>query len=298
MTTYAQTATLDNASPTDVKFQDFMTKWYAAFETGPMEQTSDTGQFDETTLAWASLSTNSNSPSYQIHKLNDSLFSTAPVYVKTGWYSSSSYLRYSVSVGTGTDGAGNLTGLVYPLTGYSGTSSAVDVTCAVIGSGGEGYASVFTDPAAVMSNPYYAAYHVGVYRTTDENDQPDGRGVLLTVYSTGNTTSAAGIKYVALDFESLTYTDYSSYGYWQFGGSSGSANPSLRKDVSRVVIPFTNFTWVCPYLLGTYRDEHSYGSPFVASPTGNPHLYQQVKSAAYSGINTSPQYSTVAVIWE
>lgn len=84
MTTYAQTATLDNASPTDVKFQDFMTKWYAAFETGPMEQTSDTGQFDETTLAWASLSTNSNSPSYQIHKLNDSLFSTAPVYVKTG----------------------------------------------------------------------------------------------------------------------------------------------------------------------------------------------------------------------
>lgn len=299
MVTYAQTATLDNANPTDAKLQDFLTKWYAAFETGPMEQTADTGQFDEATMAWASMSMSSSAPSYQVHRLNDSLFSTAPIYVKTGWSNSGGYLKYSVGMGTGTDGAGNLTGLQYPLATITGSVSNVyDTTVTVIGSGGEGYASVFTDPAAVIANPYITAYHVGVFRTTDANDSPDARGALLTYYTNASSNSAVGMKFVAMDFAAGNYIDYGNYGFWQFGGSSASLNPSLRKEVSRVVIPYYGYTVTCPYLVGNYRDEFTYGSPFVASPNGNPHQYQHVKSIPYSGVNTNSQYSTMAVIWE
>lgn len=300
MATYSQVATLDNYSPTDAKLQDFLTKWYAAFETGPLEQTSDTGQFDETTIVLASLSTSSSAPSYQVHRLNDSLFSTAPIYVKTGWHNSAGYLRYSVGFGTGTDGAGNLVGLTFPQTNLSGSVNAVDINCAVIGSGGEGYASVFTDPAMVAGSgsATSVSHHVGIFRTTNANDQPDARGALLVMYNTNSTAASAGPKYIAIDFQSLTCTDYGNNGFWQFGTTTGSVNPSLRKDVSRVVIPFANFTWVCPYLLGIYRDEHSYGAPFVADPTGNPHQYQPVKSAIYSGVNVSASYAAVAVIWE
>lgn len=301
MTTYQATTTLDNTSPTDVKLQDFLTKWYAAFETGPMEQTSDTGQFDETTITLAGLSTSSTTPSYQIHKLNDSLFGDAPVYVKTGWYTSSSQLRYSVGVGTGTDGAGNLTGFSFPLTVAVASQTAVDISIDVVGSGGEGYASVFTDPGGNnTSSSYSSTYSLGVFRTTDEDDQPDTRGLLLVYYynSTTTGTSGAGMRYVALDYQSKTYQSLGTFGYWQYGSTTGSVNPSLRKDVSRVVIPFSTFTWVCPHILGTYREEHSYGSPFVANPSGNPHQYQQIKGCRYAGINADGSYSTLAVIWE
>lgn len=303
MTTYQATTVLDNNSATDADLRSYFQSWYAAFETGPMEQTADTGQINTSTMTWAGLSTSPSTPSYQIHKLNDELFDDAPIYIKTGWYVGSSMLRFSIGTGTGTDGAGNLTGFGFPLTQAGSPSTGVNVTVDVIGSGGEGYASVFTDPGGNNSSyPHIANFSVGVFRTTDENDQPDARGILLTYYytsSSGGVGSAnASMRYVALDYQSMTYGTLGSHGYWQYGGTTGSVNPSLRKDVSRVVIPFSTFTWVCPYLIGTYREEHSYGSPFVANPSGNPHQYQQVKGARYAGVNTDGSYSTLAVIWE
>ena len=301
MTTYQATSALDTYNPTDAKLQEFLTKWYAAFETGSMEQASDTGQFDETTITLTGLPTSSASPAYQIHKLNDSLFSTAPVYVKTGFYNSSGYIRYMVSLGTSTNGSGNLTGLTFPLVGAGNVNFATDTTIDIIGSGAEGYASVFMDPGGtITSNPQQTYYCLGVFRTTDEDDQPDSRGVLLTYYypTTTGGVGGAGMRYVAIDFQSMTYSELGAHGFWQFGSTTGSANPTLRKDVSRVVIPFSGFTWVCPHLIGTYREEHSYGTPFVANPSGNPHQYQQIKGVRYSGVNAGGAYSTLAVIWE
>ncbi len=75
-------------------------------------QTSDTGQIN-----WASVTKPSvawTQSGYEIYRFNDTLQSTKPVFFKLyyGCGPNSAYLSLWLQVGTGTDGAGNLTGNV------------------------------------------------------------------------------------------------------------------------------------------------------------------------------------------
>lgn len=74
--------------------------------------TSDTGQINFTTVTAPGVV--NTSAGYNIFKMNDSLQATAPCYLKLeyGCGASTTYPAIWVSVGTGTDGAGNLTGFL------------------------------------------------------------------------------------------------------------------------------------------------------------------------------------------
>ena len=88
--------------------------WGAEFSakmlaTGTLTQTADTGQINWVTVTRAAINTNAG---FQIWYLNDSLHGTAPVYFRIDFGSAGATTapRIMVTVGTGTNGSGTLTG--------------------------------------------------------------------------------------------------------------------------------------------------------------------------------------------
>ena len=103
------TAAANSDNSSDVNFRAWATQISNAMALAWI-QTSDTGQIN---LATTTRSGSVGTPSgYQIWRMNDSLQSTTPCYLKLeyGTGSSGSASGVWISVGTGTDGAGTLTG--------------------------------------------------------------------------------------------------------------------------------------------------------------------------------------------
>ena len=73
-------------------------------------KTSDTGQIDWTTATRSSI--NTLTAGYLILRFNDTMQATAPIYLRIdfGTGSSSNFPRIALTVGTGTDGSGTITG--------------------------------------------------------------------------------------------------------------------------------------------------------------------------------------------
>jgi hypothetical protein len=106
-----------SGSCTNADLQAFVTAMIGALTACGMVQTTDTGQV---TAATAATPTAPSTLGYLIFRLADSLQATAPVFLKItfgasgngwgGWNNTPANLGFYVQVGTGTDGAGNLTG--------------------------------------------------------------------------------------------------------------------------------------------------------------------------------------------
>lgn len=95
------------------------------------------GEIDPSTVVAPSVA--NSMQGYEIWRFDDALQATAPVYLKVGYGcgGSPSSFRLSLSVGTGTDGAGALTGAVTPaLTMSMGSSSATVYATYVSGDSG------------------------------------------------------------------------------------------------------------------------------------------------------------------
>lgn len=114
MTTSTYTSTWE--AKTNAGFQAWGSAISAAIRACGFAATADTGQINWTTVA--SPTTNNAVAGYEIYAFNDTLQSTSPVYFKlsygSGSYHASStngYPQLLITVGTGTDGAGNLTGV-------------------------------------------------------------------------------------------------------------------------------------------------------------------------------------------
>ena len=107
MTAYSATIPSDNNS--DVALRNWATVISNAFSTAWV-QTADTGQINLGTATHSGATNVING--YQIWKMNDALQATAPCYVKIeyGNGGSSAWAALGITVGTGSDGTGNITG--------------------------------------------------------------------------------------------------------------------------------------------------------------------------------------------
>ena len=96
---------------TDAQFRTIGSAIGSAIVAVNLIKTSDTGQINWTTVLKPTVI--NTVAGYEMFRFNDSLQSTAPVFIKIeygiGNYTTS-YLGLWITVGTGTDGAGNLTG--------------------------------------------------------------------------------------------------------------------------------------------------------------------------------------------
>ncbi len=160
--------------------------------TGAVVQTADTGQIN-----WASAVTPTafTHPSYEIFAFNDSLQATAPIYLKLeyGWGGNISNPSVRLSVASGTNGAGTLTGVVTALQlplSPSGTAYTNSTTAQTIHANGSA-----ADSALLWAGWLSGTVGGGMFlveRSRDFDGTPNSDGVL--VY--GTQYSSAGTNYL------------------------------------------------------------------------------------------------------
>lgn len=124
MTTSTVTAT--NSASTDAEFRALVVELQTQFAAIGLVQAADSGQIDSATV----LKPSSNGVAgYEIWKFNDALQATAPVFLKIEYgFLGANIFQLWLTVGTGSDGAGTLTGTVSTRvqcsTAFSSTFSA------------------------------------------------------------------------------------------------------------------------------------------------------------------------------
>jgi len=99
-------------------------------------QTSDTGQCNTATLSTPGAI--QTSVGYQIFRMADALQATAPVFMKVEFGSGAAVNNPSlwITIGTGSDGAGNLTGIRMARSQLTSTASTISYACYMSGASG------------------------------------------------------------------------------------------------------------------------------------------------------------------
>jgi hypothetical protein len=108
MTTVAFTTVLQHS--TDADFRAWGSEFRTQLAATGLVRTADTGQIDWTTVVRPAANTDAG---YEIWRFNDTQQATAPIYIKFffGTNASTTAPRVRIQIGTGSNGAGTLTGL-------------------------------------------------------------------------------------------------------------------------------------------------------------------------------------------
>jgi hypothetical protein len=168
-----------NEHSTDALFRVWGSELSAKFAAVGLVQTADTGQIN-----WATATRAANSSSfatgnagYEIWRFNDSVQAAAPIYMKVLYGTGlSGAPRIGIEVGTGSDGAGTLTGIGSgQVIGANSVRAITDGTassCKSLMCHTEGFFGLFWKDG---SSPYGAYF---LCRTCDASGAPTGVGYL------------------------------------------------------------------------------------------------------------------------
>lgn len=137
MTTHTYTSPINHT--TDAGFRAWGLALSGAFTSAGLTQTADTGQINWVTVVRAGINANAG---YEIFRFNDTNQATAPVFIRVDYGTNAAVdrPRVLVTIGTGTNGAGTITGTVIPaatihfnITAASTAVSYATRSCAVDG---------------------------------------------------------------------------------------------------------------------------------------------------------------------
>lgn len=184
-----------------------------------LAQTADTGQIDWATVTRPATNTTAG---YEIWRFDDTQQSDAPIYLKFeyGTNNASTRPRILVSIGTGSDGSGNLTGELV---------TQLNMGAAVGGATGSSVQSFFCHADGFLGlvwgrNGPQTNYNYGTFmlcRTCDGDGVPTAQGCMFmwqnlpTSFSTNGTTFAAN---GSINFDTST-------AYYGVGGTTGDQPP-------------------------------------------------------------------------
>lgn len=170
---------------TDVSFREQGKRLSDALAALGWVKTADTGQVD-----WATVlrpTTTTDYTRYEIWRMNDLLQATAPIFLKIEYAAagttttpSTAGPKYRFSVGTGSNGAGALTGLVSPLrevTAYSNMGTDNDLTRHYFGGAANRLAcGLLVFDTTVDMNIVYSGMFFGVerFKNADGTDNANG----------------------------------------------------------------------------------------------------------------------------
>lgn len=157
----------------DAEFQAVNTFISASLESAGITKTADTGQIDTTTENWPG--SNNTSAGYEIRQFTDALASTKPVVFKMeyGRGGSTNYYNLWLTIGTGSDGSGAITGELLSRTemGNPLASSPATAAPSFISGGTNRFVIVcYTDSS---SNCFFVAME----RTLDATKTVTDRGI-------------------------------------------------------------------------------------------------------------------------
>ena len=224
-------------------------KWISdSFSAFGWVQTSDTGQVNWATVTYPT--TTWTSRGYEIWRMNDSLQSTYPVFAKIEYGSAGTatipWIR--LTIGTGSDGAGNITGIIFsamPI--YYGNTTTASAC----------YASGSTNRIAVhMFKAASQHWSFAIERTHDASGGDSNVGVMVF------------IQYGALTWQShqcnFTGSNPQRYAAWNHSqappSGSGAQAPDIHVYPVRCWTPgesFPSLNYVA-YVVSDYADGSTY----------------------------------------
>lgn len=183
------TATPSNfTNSSDANFRAWGSYLSARLAAVGLVQTGDTGQINWTTvLTPAGINTYQG---YEVWRFNDTLQATSPVYIKIQYGEGSAVDGPGIRVqfGSGSDGAGNLTGNVSTARDAEGNAQAA--ACIVVGSG--------SSSRFCFAGGFLAASGLGLCfgfeRMKDATGADTAEGVMWCAHSTGNVSSTASVN--------------------------------------------------------------------------------------------------------
>lgn len=190
MATDSWTTTMLHTS--DSEFRDWGLELSTRLGTIGLTQTSDTGQIDWGTVTRPGTNTDAG---YEIWRFNDTLQATAPIFIKLfyGTGGTANGPRLQFQIGTGSNGAGTLTGTTTSTINCTANNSAAptgtppyfSTLCYTEGHLG----LVFKHNAGISTGR--AKMSLLITRTVDENGDFNATGCFVSWPNTGNTISSS-----------------------------------------------------------------------------------------------------------
>ena len=143
-----QTVDVSNFT-TDAKFRAWGLANKTAILASGMVQTADTGQVDWTTVTKGTATQTLRG--YEIYRFDDSLQGVAPIYIRIGYYTnfttSGNGMTLQGSIGTGSDGAGNITGFWMSFNGrnWNNSDTSTNNAMKILACHTEGYFMIYNE---------------------------------------------------------------------------------------------------------------------------------------------------------
>lgn len=291
MTTALYTGQWDNSTTTNFRgwgkaISDLLTS-------AGVPKTADTGQIDWTTVAAPSAA--STSQGYEIRYLNDSLNATYPLYVKLEYGSGVAAATASVwlTIGRGSDGAGNLTGIQF-------TRTLVQL-CFVVGSATNG--QLYSDGSGFAIAPAY-----------DSSSTPVTNGLLILERSRDSSGAITGEGWRLLSASngssSITELIFSFSGWSQSSNTpshllprpmtaSQTCNDGTNSYLAEAAFAGSQGRWYQKYTLAYSPADYTVGQTFAVTILGGSHTYRACNRQGFGARGAvTDQFSYLAVCSE
>jgi len=171
------------ASSTDALLRDWGSKLSAAIQAVGLVKTSDTGQID-----WNTVVNGTMVRGYEIFRFNDTLQATAPIFLKLEYGGNSTLVVFKTTVGKGTDGAGNITGVLHAA--LSTSSGGFDITNDYVSYVSSGDGSMLNFALFPAWNAAYSPMlKFSLERSRDAGGNPTTTGTFCYRFAGGSATS-------------------------------------------------------------------------------------------------------------
>lgn len=285
---------------TDAKFRTWGSAISAAIVASGLTVTTDTGQINWTTVTKPTATV--TKAGYEVYKFNDTLQSTKPIFFRIDYGSSTVASGNGpntwLTVGTGSDGAGNITGtalgLAVTASPLSTSSSAPDVASVSVGasySTGAGACLILcgfpVSGQATLSCGFWA-----LSRTSDTSGNPTSSGLAIFIKPSGSSALVC-----------VSYDVSTAYAARNVGSASLSTAASISGGTT--IQLYRNYAIAptpIPILgaLSYYTTDVSTGAIFGAAPFGSTsHNYRAFGTTQAGGHDTSANSNMCgAYIWE
>lgn len=300
MTTSSQYVYWDNQFTSDATVRGNMSVFYDALESIGWTQSSDTGQVDQTTATTSQLTSSLATTAYQIHYFDDDLHGTAPIYLKTLWIKegyADGYLLIAFSLGTGTNGAGSLTGPTHTFNAVSGTAfgnAAKYIRIDTTYSEGK-YSGLFLNgPEANTSlTEYYGMCSFFFARTADlGTEEPNSLGAIFYACKASRYVTQA-------TYNGTAWSETSNYSF--VTGNRLYSPPEGFAAFRHWYIADNKYN-LMPYMVTVMNSELALDQDLTVAPGAIPHTYRKLGSpwgaVTYQGSTPNTTMHFPAVIWE
>jgi hypothetical protein len=180
------TASVLQKQTSDAEFRAWGKAMSDAMTALGIPKTSDTGQIDWSSVTYPT--SGSTVKGYEIRQFNDALQATVPILIKIEWGSGSGATTpvWWITIGTATDGAGNLTGLTTVRKAMTGVAQTNAYTCRFSGDTNRLMIAMLTDSGS------YGNGQVAVLERTHDASGADTNEGFLYIQQQSSTMVQAG----------------------------------------------------------------------------------------------------------